>query len=45
MLMGAASASGRDWIGVLMAGLDRVMQVGGAEPGHRTMIVALAPAL
>jgi ATP-dependent dihydroxyacetone kinase len=42
---GDASASGRDWIGALDAGLDRVMQVGGAEPGHRTMIDALAPAL
>jgi ATP-dependent dihydroxyacetone kinase len=42
---GDASASGRDWIGALSAGLDRVMQVGGAAPGHRTMIDALAPAL
>ena len=42
---GDASASGRDWIGALEAGLARVMQVGGAEPGHRTMIDALAPAL
>ncbi len=42
---GDASASGKDWIGALSAGLDRVMQVGGAEPGHRTMIDALAPAL
>jgi ATP-dependent dihydroxyacetone kinase len=40
-----ASASGKSWIGALSAGLDRVMQVGGAEPGHRTMIDALAPAL
>ena len=42
---GDASAGGRDWIGALTAGLDRVMQVGGAAPGHRTMIDALAPAL
>ncbi len=42
---GDASAGGKDWIGALSAGLDRVMQVGGAEPGHRTMIDALAPAL
>ncbi|QYK40483.1 MAG: dihydroxyacetone kinase subunit DhaK [Paracoccaceae bacterium] len=42
---GDASASGRTWIGALAAGLDRVMQVGGAAPGHRTMIDALAPAL
>jgi ATP-dependent dihydroxyacetone kinase len=42
---GDASASGKDWIAALRAGLDRVMQVGGAEPGHRTMIDALAPAL
>lgn len=42
---GDASASGKGGIGALSAGLDRVMQVGGAEPGHRTMIDALAPAL
>ena len=42
---GDASASGKSWIGALSAGLDRVMQVGGAEPGHRTMIDALSPAL
>lgn len=42
---GDASASGKDWIGALSAGLDRVMQVGGAQPGHRTLIDALAPAL
>ena len=42
---GDASASGKSLIGALSAGLDRVMQVGGAEPGHRTMIDALAPAL
>ena len=42
---GDASASGKDWIGALSAGLDRVMQVGGAAPGHRTLIDALAPAL
>jgi ATP-dependent dihydroxyacetone kinase len=42
---GDASASGKGWIAALSAGLDRVMQVGGAAPGHRTMIDALAPAL
>lgn len=42
---GDASSSGKSWIGALSAGLDRVMQVGGAMPGHRTMIDALAPAL
>lgn len=42
---GDASASGKNWIGALAAGLDRVMQVGGAKPGDRTMIDALAPAL
>lgn len=42
---GDASASGKGWIAALQAGLQRVMQVGGAEPGHRTMIDALAPAL
>jgi len=42
---GDASAGGRDWIGALAEGLDRVQQVGGARPGDRTMIDALAPAL
>jgi dihydroxyacetone kinase len=42
---GDASASGRDRIAALAAGLDRVCQVGGARPGDRTMIDALAPAL
>jgi dihydroxyacetone kinase len=42
---GDASASGKSWIGALAAGLDRVSQVGGAAPGDRTMIDALAPAL
>lgn len=42
---GDASAGGKDWIGALSAGLERVKQVGGAAPGHRTMIDALAPAL
>ncbi|MCX7299114.1 MAG: dihydroxyacetone kinase subunit DhaK [Rhodobacterales bacterium] len=42
---GDASASGKDWIGSLEAGLDRVCQVGGAAPGDRTFIDALAPAL
>ncbi|MEM6461842.1 MAG: dihydroxyacetone kinase subunit DhaK [Pseudomonadota bacterium] len=42
---GDASASGRDAIGALKAGLDRVQQVGGARPGDRTMIDALLPAL
>ena len=42
---GDASSSGKSWIGALSAGLDRVMQVGGAKPGDRTMIDALAPAL
>jgi dihydroxyacetone kinase len=42
---GDASAGGKSWTGALTAGLERVMQVGGAAPGHRTMIDALAPAL
>jgi ATP-dependent dihydroxyacetone kinase len=42
---GDASASGRTWIQALQAGLDRVCQVGGAAPGDRTMVDALAPAL
>ncbi len=42
---GDASASGRDAISSLVAGLDRIQQVGGASAGDRTMIDALAPAL
>jgi dihydroxyacetone kinase len=42
---GDASGSGRDAVGALKAGLDRIQQVGGARPGDRTMIDALLPAL
>jgi ATP-dependent dihydroxyacetone kinase len=42
---GDASASGRTWKDALIAGVDRVSQVGGASLGDRTMIDALAPAL
>lgn len=42
---GDASASGEDTIGSLKSALDRVQEVGGAGPGDRTMIDALAPAL
>ena len=42
---GDASAAGKDVIGALKAGLDRIQQVGGARPGDRTMIDALYPAL
>jgi len=42
---GDASASGLDVVTALKAGLMRIQQVGGANPGDRTMIDALAPAL
>lgn len=42
---GDASANGTGWIGALSAGLNRIQQVGGANPGDRTMIDALLPAL
>ncbi len=42
---GDASASGRDAVDALKAGLARIQQVGGAQPGDRTMIDALNPAL
>jgi dihydroxyacetone kinase len=42
---GDAAAQGAGWHQALKAGLDRIMQVGGAGPGDRTMIDALAPAL
>jgi ATP-dependent dihydroxyacetone kinase len=42
---GDAAAGGATPAGALAAGLDRVCQVGGARPGDRTMVDALAPAL
>ncbi len=42
---GDASASGMNAVDALKAGLSRIQQVGGAGPGDRTMIDALAPAL
>jgi dihydroxyacetone kinase len=42
---GDASANGQNTIAALQAGLERIQQVGGAQPGDRTMIDALAPAL
>ncbi len=42
---GDASASGANMLGALQTGLDRIAKVGGARPGDRTMIDALAPAL
>ncbi|SFH94197.1 dihydroxyacetone kinase subunit DhaK [Albimonas pacifica] len=42
---GDGSAAGKDLVGALRAGLDRVQQVGGAQPGDRTLVDALKPAL
>ena len=42
---GDSSASGHGPVAALRAGLDRVQQVGGANPGDRTMVDALLPAL
>ena len=42
---GDALANGANTVDALKAGLDRVAQVGGAQPGDRTMIDALQPAL
>ncbi|MDD9908080.1 MAG: dihydroxyacetone kinase subunit DhaK [Ahrensia sp.] len=42
---GEASSKGADTVDALKEGLERVMQVGGAKPGDRTMIDALGPAL
>ncbi|GAB4283019.1 MAG: dihydroxyacetone kinase subunit DhaK [Roseovarius sp.] len=42
---GDASSRGCDLVESLQAGLERVQQVGGAQPGDRTMIDALRPAL
>ena len=42
---GDACANGKPTPKALMAGLERISQVGGAQKGDRTMIDALAPAL
>jgi len=42
---GDACASGKPTTMALMAGLDRISEVGGAAKGDRTMIDALSPAL
>lgn len=42
---GDASSSGKPMREALEAGLDRMQQIGGANPGDRTMIDALLPAL
>ncbi len=42
---GDASASGKDDLGALKSGLERVQEVGGAQLGDRTLIDALRPAL
>ena len=47
LFAGAADAvrDGSDGVAALREGLARMMEYGGAEPGHRTMVDALAPAL
>jgi dihydroxyacetone kinase len=42
---GDASANGSQSVAALRAGLGKMMEYGGAEPGHRTMVDALMPAL
>ncbi len=42
---GDASSSGLPMKDALHAGLDRMRQIGGADPGDRTMVDALLPAL
>lgn len=42
---GDSSASGKNMVGALQSGLERVCQVGGASVGDRTLIDALSPAL
>lgn len=42
---GKACKNGESTLGAFRYGLGRVQEVGGAEPGDRTMIDALAPAL
>lgn len=42
---GDASSSGMTMRNALVAGLERMQQIGGANPGDRTMVDALLPAL
>lgn len=42
---GDASSSGHTMRDALISGLDRMRQIGGANPGDRTMVDALLPAL
>ena len=42
---GDASSSGLPMTKALQMGLDRMRQIGGANPGDRTMVDALLPAL
>ncbi|EDM76869.1 dihydroxyacetone kinase [Plesiocystis pacifica SIR-1] len=42
---GEAMGRGASWVEGLSAGLERVMEYGGARPGDRTFVDALAPAL
>ena len=42
---GDASSSGKTMQEALITGLDRMRQIGGANPGDRTMVDALLPAL
>lgn len=42
---GDASSSGQTMRDALVSGLDRMRQIGGANPGDRTMVDALLPAL
>lgn len=42
---GDAASDGRGLVGALSAGLSRMQEIGGAQPGDRTMVDALRPAL
>jgi len=42
---GTAVADGKSWPEALQAGLNKMMEYGGAKAGDRTMIDALEPAL
>ncbi len=42
---GTAASEGKTWVEALQSGLKKMMEYGGANPGDRTMIDALSPAL
>ncbi len=45
MLVGKPEPASQDWLAALEAATSAIMELGGAKPGDRTMVDALAPAV